>query len=402
MLRALVGGEISLRAGNLAFLTTTSLVPLTALIVSLLHALDADRMRPVVMAFVDELMAPAGRSTAVDELRRFLQGRPMRAIGGVSFALVLVSSSVLVRDLDRAINEIWAVRRRRALGISLVLYCGVLLVGPVLLAGAAVGTSNVRRLVGWLELPFSTHLLRVVMAALATVAFSLLFKLAPHAPVRWRAAVIGGAVSGVAWEAARAVFGTTAAMAFSSSPLYGSIGIAPLFLTWIYVAWAIVLGGARLAYAVEHVGLHAALPGLSEHVRGRELVGARVAALVAAEAIAGRPGPTVKSLSRRLDLSAQRIAEVVQALEEAGLVRRDRAGLIGPAREVSELTLEDVALAVGAALPEALDAELRAEPSFRAYAPFFAAADAAGRSDLRRTDWGALARVEVESIAGAP
>ena len=50
----------------------------------------------------------------------------------------------------------------------------------------------------------------------------------------WKSALFGGAASGVAWELARHVYGGIASLFFSANKVYGSLGIAPLFLMWIF------------------------------------------------------------------------------------------------------------------------------------------------------------------------
>jgi membrane protein len=388
------GQSLGVRAGNLTFITTTSLVPLTALILSLVHVMNAARVERLVLTFFDDIFAPAGKSAMVDGFRRFLHVAPTRTIGGVSLLLLLLSSSALLRHLDAALNGVWAVRRRRSLPVSIGLYVGMLTLGPALMGATLVGTDGLRRLVLWLEVPFQTQTLRVLTMAFAGAAFTLLYKMVPNAPVRWRSALIGGGVSGVAWYTARHVYGGVASLFYASSPLYGSIGIAPLFLMWIYVSWVIVLTGARLAYAIEHAGFRQEFETLFEHPRSHELVATRVVAIVSRASLDGRIGPSPRDLAAWLGLPEQRLRDVVHQLEDAGLLIVGPRNALAPAGDPLTLTLADVSAAVGGTLPDEEAIEGTRDGRFRAPAALFAQVDELVAQRLRTVTWQQLAEQE--------
>ena len=56
------------------------------------------------------------------------------------------------------------------------------------------------------------------------------------------------------WEAAKFGFQVYVATAVPYSAIYGSIGLIPLFLFWIYVTWLIVLFGLILTYTLQVLG----------------------------------------------------------------------------------------------------------------------------------------------------
>lgn len=392
------GESLPLRAGNLTFITITSLVPMVAVILSLVHVLRATRAEQLVLAFFDDILAPAGKSQMVDGFRHFLHSAPTRTIGSLSFFFLLVSSSVLLRHLDASLNEVWAVQRKRPLLISAGLYAGILVFGPVLMGVTLVGSDGLKRLILWLELPFSGEAFVLGATLAAGAIFTLLYKLAPHAPVPWQSAVAGGAVAGISWETARHVYGGIAAVFYASNPLYGSIGIAPLFLMWLYVGWIIVLIGARLAYAVEHADFHDEFRDLLAHPRSQELIATRVAAHAARARLDGRHGPTAKELAAAFRLPEQRLADVVFLLERAGVLIVGRRNELVPASEPSRLTLADISAAVGGTVlaPDGTS-PTRAGP-FEAVARTFATVDAATIEKLKGISWEALAAQEFPEV----
>lgn len=386
------GEALALRAGNLTFITITSLVPVVAVILALLHALNAERIDPLLMKLFEDVLSPGGRAQSEATIRKFIAAASSRTAGGLSFAVVMVSAGLMLRHLDAALNDVWAVRRKRPILVSIGLYAGVLVVGPLLIAIALVGTDGAKRLVLWAHLPFSAQAFVVGSVATAATFFTLLYKLAPHAPVPWRSAIIGGTLAGGVWEGARHVYSAVAGLFFSANPLYGSLGVAPLFLMWIYVGWYIILSGARLAYAVEHADFHDEFREILKHPRSRELIATRVAELVTRASLAGELGPTSKSLASTLKLPEQRILEVVRTLILEGLMIAGKKGELSPAKDPATLTLADISSAVGGTA-RLLKRERSARASlFEMASALFTAADETTVEKLKEISWVELAR----------
>ena len=368
------GEYLALRAGNLTFITITSLVPMVAVIFSLLHAFNAKRIDPLVLRFFEDILSPGGRAQSEQTIRTFLSAANSRTAGSLSFLVVAVSAGLMLRHLDASLNDIWMVRKKRNIFVSLALYTGVLIVGPLLIALSLLGTQGAKQLVGWLEFPFSAQLYFFGAVLSAMTVFTLTYKLAPHAPVPWKSALTGGAAAGIAWEAARHAYGGIASLFFSANKVYGSLGIAPLFLMWIYVGWYIVLSGARLAYAVEHADLHDEFHEMLEHPRSRELIASRIAEEVARASLAGLKPPTARSLAMQLRLPQQRVGELIQVLITGGLLRLEK-GALHPARDVAFLTLADISAAVGGTASLGKPERPSATGHFESVARLFSSAD---------------------------
>lgn len=386
------GDSISLRAGNLTFITLTSLVPLVAVGLALLQVFHQRRLQELLNGFIHNVLAPGIQLKTDQALQHLIAASSSRAAGGVSFFILLFSGGLLLRHLDASLNEIWAVQKRRALGVSMLLYAGLALLGPLVVGLTLVGTDNLRRLILWLELPFSGVFLELGAIVMAISAFTLLYKLAPHAPVPWPSALAGGLVAGGTWEIARHSYTSIAGAVFSVNPVYGALGIAPLFLMWIYVSWCLVIFGARLAYAVEHAGFRGDLLDLHAHPRARELIGARLAEAVTVAALNKVKGPTAKTAAKSLDIPAQLVAEVADSLVRGGLLWAGEDGELRPARAPKELTLADISIAVGGTVAHDSDGvEPKKQKEFHRLAEIFTRGDEANLAELRTVSWERLA-----------
>ncbi len=388
-----LGERISLRAAALTFVSIFSLVPMLTVALGILQKLHQREFQAQLRTFINDVLAPGIREESAALLERFLTSAASSAAGGIGVVMLLVSAGMLLHNLDASLNEIWDVRRSRPLALSVALYFLVLTVGPLLLATSLAGSANLKSLLLTVSVPFVRELVAFGGFLAAVGGFTLLYKIAPNAPVRWRSALSGGLVAGTAWEIARVAYSTFAALSFRFNPIYGSLGAAPLFLVWIYLSWLLVLFGARLSYAVEHARMRGVLTDLGTHPRARELIATRLAQLITACFERGLPAPTPRELSRSLAMPGQRVNEVLDLLLDAGLLTRaGRRGGLSPGREPSRLTLADISAAVGGV------AKLRRQPApslkgseYEEVEALFAAADDASAARLESVTWSHIA-----------
>ncbi|MCI0572162.1 MAG: YihY family inner membrane protein [Myxococcaceae bacterium] len=397
VVRSYRGERLDVRAAALTSVTLFSLVPLVSVALGLLHALAPEELEQRLRGLISSLLAPGVRAEGAVLLDGFLRTAGSSAVGSLGFALLVLSSASLLRQLDAALNELWHVRRPRPLPVRLALYALILVLGPLLAALSLLTTGVLRDvllmappLAPVVQLPGS-----VGRAFLAVLALTGLYKLAPNASVRWSSALTGAVFAGLAWELVRHGYNHFATRIFQVDPIYGSLGALPLFLAWVYVSWLAVLSGARLAYAVEVASLRAL--GVSVHLlhhpRARALVAARVAQVTTLAFLSGAPPPRPRELALRFRVTEGLLEESVSRMEEAGLVTLTWRNGVQPARDPSALTLEDVARAVGVRglertpgpLEEPLDEE------FSRMERYFLQADAASAEHLARLTWTDLA-----------
>ena len=65
-------------------------------------------------------------------------------------------------------------------------------------------------------------------------------------------ALSGALVAGTLWEGAKFGFDSYVQYFSTLTQLYGSLGIIPVFLLWLYFTWILVLYGAEVAYLVKN------------------------------------------------------------------------------------------------------------------------------------------------------
>jgi membrane protein len=391
--RGFQGENIRLRAAALTYISVFSLVPLLTVVVAVLGAYHQEAVQQRLREFIFAVLAPGVREESASFLERFLLSGNTTAIGSAGFIGLLFSAGSLLHNIDVSLNEIWGVKNHRAWWVRALIYTGLLLLGPLMLAMSLAGTGEVRAILQGTHAPLflrlSEQLFGPISPLTGVLGLTVIYYVTPNTHLRWRSALAGGLVAGLAWWVARHVYTGAAAYSFRHNPLYASLGALPMFLAWLYVDWLLILIGARLSYAVEHASFRDSLWGFGAHPRARELVAARVAQEATLVWFDGGTPPLPRELALRLRVAESLVDEVVEDLERAELIERHRRGGILPARPPAELTLADLTLAVhGVYNPsQPLAPSTPRASGFESVEAFFQQSDQSGLEVLRRTRW---------------
>ena len=185
-----------------------------------------------IRPYLDEFMAKAGE------------------LQGVGILIVVITAVLLVATVEQEINAIWGTRQPRSFVRRIGVYALGVTLGPLAI-GAAVYTTNwmleTSLTVDLLSGPEIKALRTPVSIALATLTFSLLYAVLPARRVPWWAALAGGIVAALGFEAAKRGFVFYVTNVPTYQRVYGTLAVLPLFLIWIFVSWVIVLIGAAVS-----------------------------------------------------------------------------------------------------------------------------------------------------------
>ena len=327
LLRDLTRDRISLRATSLVYITLLSLVPMLAVIVSVLKSIGIHRQfEPIVMDFFKPL-GDKGHELGL-QLVAFVNNLQVGVLGAVGLALVVYTGIKLLHQTEQAFNEIWHVERPRSLWRRFSDYLAVLLVGPVLMVVAVsitasvMSTSVVLKLMelGFIGVAIATSG-KLLSSVLVIIALTFAYAFVPNTRVRFSAALTGGIIAGVVWELAGWGFGSLMVYSTSYTVLYSSFAIVILFFVWLYVSWSIVLVGASIAYYTQNLDEVARreTDAMSINSVGERLLLTAMWHIARAFA-AGELGWTHAELARKCDISSDTLEPVMQALTTAGWV----------------------------------------------------------------------------------
>ena len=252
LLNRLVEDRLNASAAALTFVTLFALVPLLTVTLSIASALPAaDNIEDKLSEFLLQFLLPESSTQVIEYLSTFIsQARSLTAFGVI---ILLVSAILMLRNVEKAFNDIWRNRANRRPLASFLLYWAVLSLGP-----AAIGFGlGIRAYLfaatndwGGVDLyGLGSVLISLLPFVISAMGLTFLYVVVPNCQVPLRHAMVGGVFAAVTFTVARMLF--TAVMAQSSYTLvYGAFAAVPLFLLWIYVTWIIVLIGAVLAHSL--------------------------------------------------------------------------------------------------------------------------------------------------------
>jgi len=244
-------------AGSLSFVTLLGLVPLATVAFAFVAQFPVfqDFLR-VLEAFLLRHLLPTSAATIVHQYVVVLAEEAANAVGR-SIVFVAITAALAIDTIESEINEIWGVRNKRPITRRLLVYVFGITAGPVLL-GATIS------LIGWtlaeivsavpLQKAFTDVVWRGVPTALVIVGLTLLYRIAPARLVRWRYAIAGGVLAGIAFEVTKRVFTWYLTSFQSYELLYGALAAFPALLFWIFLSWLIVLAGAAVSATLAEAG----------------------------------------------------------------------------------------------------------------------------------------------------
>ncbi len=350
-LRVLEGETVRLRAMALTYISLFALVPALVVAFSVVQAFTGmERINERVNEVLFENLAVGARTTIEPYLQRFVQNAHLTSAGLVGGALLVWSAVSLFSNVDRAVNDIWGIRRRRSLSSQAVTYWMGLTLGPLLLAGSVMVGHSTRAFLAGTGVRF----LAVGAGALLTCAFfSVLYVIVPNTKVRLGAAAAGGLAAGLAWEVAKWGYTFFIAKFFRYHAIYGSVAAVPIFLLWLFLSWAILLFGARLAFIVQYASTLMKRAPHPTSKTGREILAGQALLAVARAFDLGEKPPDGGDIATALGVEAEDAGEAVAALKQANLLVNVSEGGLVPARPLERITLDDVRRAVAGAEREA-------------------------------------------------
>jgi membrane protein len=325
--RDFIKNLVNLEAMALAFKTLLSLAPLLAVIFSILKGLGVhNRMEPALA----EALAPLGEKghEITTHLISFVDRMSAGALGSVGLVTLFFTVMSLMGTIEEAFNRIWHVRAPRKLTRKFSDYLSVILVGPVLVFAAVTITATLQsntflQKIVLLE-PFGT----VILALLKLVpylslwgAFTFFYIFIPNTRVKLQSAMIGGLVAAVLWQSVGWGFAVFVASSTRYYAIYSSFAILLLFLLWLHIGWVIVLLGAQVAYAHQHIRFYQGERELlTQSPAGREKLAVHMLLLIGRNFFQGLDPLSVTAVANQLQLPAGLVRDFMDMFRRCRLV----------------------------------------------------------------------------------
>lgn len=250
--------KIGFQAVALSFFSTMSVVPFVAVVFAVTGGFGlADKLTEFLYEYFNN------SEQIIDMVLGFAQNildtAQSSAMGLVSALLFVWIVVWMMMNVERVFNNVWRVQKSRNLFRRLSVIFAMLFVSPFIVLvffGGSVVYSHALNYLG-LDVEtfsaFKTILSWTLFATVATMTFSAMYKFIPNAPVDYANALRAAIFSGVAFTVMQYLYLETQVLVTRMNGIYGAFAAVPLFMIWINIGWFIILIGAELSYAFQHV-----------------------------------------------------------------------------------------------------------------------------------------------------
>lgn len=348
----------SVRASALTFYSVLAVVPLVAMAFGIAKGFGMEAMLEGVLRSRLE-----GQEEIANRILEFSQNQLQQTRGGLvagaGIILLLWTATRVLSNIELSFNAIWKTEKNRNLIRKVGDYLAFLFLAPIFLISASsltvflLGTvqSFAEGHTLWgLSGTAATLIARLLPAVLLWMLFSGMYLFMPNTRVPVLSALVGGVCAGTMYQVAQAIYINFQIGAAGYGAIYGSFAALPLFLIWLQISWTIVLYGAELAYAHQHVDEHEADPGAERSSAAmREYAALAVMHRCVMAMKQGIAPPTMDALCDGLQLPRKHVLDAIEALLEVRLLVRASYGDDGiepdgyfPARDINQLHVADV------------------------------------------------------------
>ncbi len=300
------------------------------------------------------------KESVAEQVANFIYGFAKKSssatLGFTGMFFLIVTAILTLARVEEVFNDIWGVTHGRDWWSRITNYSFTIGFGPTLLilALGLMNQPNFQRtrdlitIIPFLE-PLITSLLPVIIIAFT---FALFYKLVPNTRVNFSAALVGGALAGVAWHFYNHLGFLLASRWVNANKIYGGLAIVPLFMGGLYISWLTVLFGAQVAYAFQNRASYLQ-DRLAENVnqRGREFVALRLMTCIGQRFQRGLPPATVRQITSELGIPSKLVQQIMHTLLASQLVVEVGGSEVGysPARPLETINCHQVLYAMRAA-----------------------------------------------------
>lgn len=250
--------KIGFQAVALSFFSTMSVIPFVAIVFAITGGFGlADKLKEFLYGYFNN------SQQTIDMVLGFAQNiidtAQSGVVGLVSALLFLWIVVWMMMSVEKVFNNVWRVQKSRNLFKRLSVILAMLFVSPFIVLVFFGGSFVYSHALSYIGLDieeltaFKAILTWALFGVIATMTFSAMYKFIPNAPVDYANALRAAAFSGTAFTVMQYLYLETQVFVTRMNGIYGAFAAVPLFMIWINIGWFIILIGAELSYAFQHV-----------------------------------------------------------------------------------------------------------------------------------------------------
>ncbi len=240
-------------AASLSYTSLIAIVPLFAIGLAIFSAFPVfNSVRDQIEEFLLKNFVPTIEQEVSQYFSEFLNATgQLTTFGVVGLAITAI---LMLSTIENSLNFIFKITRPRRFTTKITLYWTVITLGPLLL-GAAFSLRGylftLQKIMPETMDNNSLWISTMLPALMTLLLLMLVYILVPNKKVRIINAFAGAFTAVILFSLLRRGFSIAITMSATYKTLYGALATLPVFLVWMYLAWAVVIFGAVVTAALE-------------------------------------------------------------------------------------------------------------------------------------------------------
>ena len=243
-------------------------------------------------------------------------------IAGAGVLLLLYSVISLLNNIENTFNQIWEEKSSRNWFRKIADYISIMIFAPIFLILSSSLTIVLQtKLSAFLFSSAAVIGIKLLSFGLMVLVFFFLYKTLTNAFVSIKSAFFGAFFATILFELLQWGYIHFQIGVSRFNAIYGSFAAVPLFLLFVQYSWYIVLFGAEIVYAHQHVDkfeLETEISSISQRLK--KIFSIMILNKILNHFIEGKKGITLQALSTELDIPNRLAQLIIQDLIDTEFV----------------------------------------------------------------------------------
>ncbi|QDF29625.1 YihY/virulence factor BrkB family protein [Halarcobacter anaerophilus] len=223
-------------AASLSFFTIFSLLPIIALLISIISSLEiVQQYHDIFVEYIFDILNPTHSKAFIQTFTDYISNS--NKLGFLGLLYMLFVFIMFFKDYEYIVNKIHNAKRKPLLQ-SFFFYLVFLITLPLMLAALNIALS-------FYENSFFNWFITFMFA---WFIFFGLFKLSVNKPISFKAAAISSLFTLIVLSITKNLFVYYVIYNKTYTTIYGSLAILLFSFFWIYISWVIYLYGIKMCH----------------------------------------------------------------------------------------------------------------------------------------------------------
>ena len=349
-----------LRAAALTFYSILSLIPILAMVFGIAKGFGFEQKLELLLQkkiASRDMVAQEGLDWIISKAKLLLESTRGSLIAGVGLIVLMWAATRVLRHIEAALNDIWEIKNSRPWIRNFTDLLSIMVVAPILFILAQSTTVFITAIIqdlskGMKLLGHLFLLIKLVPFGLIWLLFTMIYVVVPNTKVNFKSALVAGVIVGTIFQLSQWIFFKSQMGISKYNAIYGSFAFLPLLLIWIQTAWLILLLGAEIAFANQHINRYEFALG-SQEVKPsfKKLVTLLITNLLVKNFVEAKSSLTAEEISATLHAPVRLVRQCITDLINSKIInevgkKNSQDTSYQPARSVENLSVSFVLQAI--------------------------------------------------------